>query len=63
MHTNSMRQKERTSGRPKEIDEPLLRITVTIDEKTADALRKLGMGNLSLGCREAVRRLKQIQII
>lgn len=50
-------------GRPKEIDEVLSRYTVTLDDRTVEALRKLGMGNVSLGVREAIRKLRQIQIV
>lgn len=50
-------------GRPKEVDEELQRYTLTLDKKTVEALRALGMGNMSLGAREAIRKLKQIQVI
>lgn len=50
-------------GRPKEIEAPVFRFTVTIDEKTANSLKNLGMGNMSLGVREAIRLLKQLQVI
>lgn len=50
-------------GRPKEIDAKLSRYTVTLDDETVAALRKLGMDNISLGVREAIRKLRQIQIV
>lgn len=45
-------------GRPKEVDAALVRRYVTLDDDTVKVLKKIGEGNLSLGIREAARRLE-----
>lgn len=57
------RKREPGGGRPKEIDDPVFRYTVTLDEKTVATIRSLGGGNFSLGIREAARILRQLNVV
>lgn len=58
----SKRKSSNPVGRPTECDEVMTRIQVTLDSATTKTLKELGIGNLSLGIREAARIIRQARI-
>ncbi len=52
-------KKEKNLGRPTEVDTPLSKRYLTLDEATIKFFKKIGGGNVSFGAREAARRLSK----